>query len=108
MVTLVAKLVKAPVQVAGNVVDLFRTPVQARVHTPCRHPGAQGIQRADRARLLEERANRVRPALDDKILASWNGLMLGSFAEAGFALKEQRFLETALAAAGFLWRERCG
>ncbi|MFZ0426903.1 MAG: thioredoxin domain-containing protein [Acidobacteriota bacterium] len=58
-----------------------------------------------RHRLLEERDTRVRPALDDKILASWNGLMLGSFAEAAFTLREKRFLEVAERAAGFLWDE---
>ena len=29
------------------------------------------------------RAKRVRPHLDDKILASWNGLMLGAMARGG-------------------------
>jgi uncharacterized protein len=55
-----------------------------------------------RQRLLAERENRVRPALDDKVLASWNGLMLRSFAEAAFVLGEPRYLEMALAAARFL------
>ncbi len=37
------------------------------------------------------RARRVRPHLDDKILASWNGLMLGAFARAAVVLGEPRY-----------------
>lgn len=33
-------------------------------------------------KMSEIRATRIRPHLDDKILASWNGLMLGAFARA--------------------------
>ncbi len=58
-----------------------------------------------RGRLLAERESRVRPGLDDKILASWNGLMLQSFSEAAFALKEPRYLNVALRSAEFLWNE---
>jgi len=32
--------------------------------------------------MLAARGERVRPHLDDKVLASWNGLMLGAFARA--------------------------
>ncbi|MCW5558835.1 MAG: thioredoxin domain-containing protein, partial [Verrucomicrobiae bacterium] len=39
-----------------------------------------------RAKLLAARARRVRPHLDDKILTSWNGMMLGAFARAGVIL----------------------
>jgi hypothetical protein len=38
-------------------------------------------------RLLAVRAQRVRPATDDKILMSWNGLMLAAFAEAARVLR---------------------
>src|SRR5262249_24283880 len=38
---------------------------------------------ACRELLFEARAPRVRPGLDDKILADWNGLMIAALAEAG-------------------------
>jgi len=41
------------------------------------------------------RAKRVRPHLDDKILASWNGLMLGAFARASRVLGDARYLAAA-------------
>src|SRR5262249_47649948 len=40
------------------------------------------------ARLASVRAHRVRPHLDDKVLASWNGLMIGAMARAGRAFGE--------------------
>jgi uncharacterized protein YyaL (SSP411 family) len=42
-------------------------------------------------KLLAERAKRVRPHLDDKILASWNGMMLGAVARASVVLGDEDF-----------------
>ncbi len=44
-----------------------------------------GLDRARRA-LFEARESRVKPGLDDKVIAGWNGLMLGAFAEAARVL----------------------
>jgi uncharacterized protein YyaL (SSP411 family) len=41
------------------------------------------------------RAKRVRPHLDDKILASWNGLMLGAFARASVVLGDEKYRAAA-------------
>jgi uncharacterized protein len=58
-----------------------------------------------RARLLEGRERRERPALDDKRLTSWNALMTCALAEAGAALAEPRYLDAAIACAEFLQSE---
>jgi hypothetical protein len=42
-------------------------------------------------KMLAARARRVRPHLDDKILASWNGLMLGAFARASAILGDDKY-----------------
>jgi uncharacterized protein len=58
-----------------------------------------------RARLLDVRADRTRPGLDDKRLTSWNALMICALADAGAALEEPRYLEAARACAEFLLGE---
>ena len=57
---------------------------------------------ADRALLLEARSRRVRPGRDDKVLVSWNGLMIDAMARAGTVLDEPRYRTAAAAAADFL------
>jgi uncharacterized protein YyaL (SSP411 family) len=54
------------------------------------------------ARLFEARSKRVRPGLDDKVLASWNGLMLGAMARAGVVLKESKYIRAAERNAAFI------
>jgi len=53
-------------------------------------------------KLLEARAERVRPHLDDKILASWNGLMLGAMARAGAVLGDDTYRDAAVRNLAFL------
>jgi uncharacterized protein YyaL (SSP411 family) len=57
---------------------------------------------AARRRLKTVRDARVRPALDDKAIAAWNGLALRAFAEAGVAFGEKRYLEAARDTADFV------
>ena len=55
-----------------------------------------------RSRLVAARARRVRPGLDDKVVASWNGLAIRALAEAGGALREPSYLQLARQAADFV------
>ena len=52
--------------------------------------------------LFEARKERVRPGLDDKVLTSWNGLLLTAFARGAQATGEAAWLEAAQALASFL------
>src|SRR5947207_3992976 len=55
--------------------------------------------------LYPERAKRIWPGRDEKILASWNGLMLRGVATAARVFEEQRFTKLAIGNADFLARE---
>ena len=55
-----------------------------------------------RGRLLAARAARVRPGLDDKVLADWNGLMIAALANAGTLLGEPVWIALARRAFGFV------
>ncbi len=58
--------------------------------------------REARTKLYQARAKRVWPGLDDKILTSWNALMLKAFAECGAALGKPEWVEVARKNADFL------
>lgn len=62
-----------------------------------------------RARLLEARELRVRPGRDDKLLTSWNALMIDGMARAGTLLGRADWIASARRAAEFLranvWRD---
>lgn len=53
-------------------------------------------------KMFDARAKRVRPHLDDKVLASWNGLMLGAMARAYVILGDKTYLTAAEKNAAFL------
>jgi len=52
--------------------------------------------------LLALRSKRVRPHLDDKILTSWNGLMISAFAKGAQVLDDPRYLKAARDATYFI------
>jgi len=55
-----------------------------------------------RNRLFDVRKTRVHPLKDDKILTSWNGLMIAAFAKGYQALADQAYADAAVRAAGFI------
>ncbi len=73
-----------------------------RLETP--DPDAATAERlaAMRVKLLERRARRVRPGLDDKTLADWNGLMISALVRAGAALQEPGWVAMAERAFRFI------
>jgi uncharacterized protein YyaL (SSP411 family) len=53
-------------------------------------------------KLYEVRAQRVWPGRDEKLLTSWNGLMIAAFARAAAAFNDARYREAAVRAATFI------
>ena len=58
-----------------------------------------------RLKLLEKREQRVYPHVDDKILTSWNGLMIAALAKASRVFANQAYIQMAENAMEFL--EKC-
>jgi uncharacterized protein YyaL (SSP411 family) len=55
--------------------------------------------------LFNERDKRIKPGLDDKILTSWNALMLKGFTDAYNAFGDEKFLDAAIKNAQFISSE---
>ncbi len=55
-----------------------------------------------RRALLQARDRRKRPLTDDKVLADWNGLMIGAMARAGHALGDDVYVNAGRRAAEFV------
>jgi uncharacterized protein YyaL (SSP411 family) len=58
-----------------------------------------------RGQLFARRAPRVRPGLDDKVLADWNGLMIAALAQAGLVFERPEWVAMAARAFAFIERE---
>lgn len=58
-----------------------------------------------REKLFQHRDKRVHPYKDDKILTSWNGLMIAAMAYGARVLESDEYLEAARRAAGFILQE---
>jgi uncharacterized protein YyaL (SSP411 family)/aryl-alcohol dehydrogenase-like predicted oxidoreductase len=52
--------------------------------------------------LYQARLRRIPPGLDDKVITSWNGMMLSAMAEAAWAFGADRYRESARQTADFL------
>jgi len=60
------------------------------------------ILAASREQLFSAREERPRPHLDDKVLVSWNGLMISAFAKAHQILGDEKYLRSAEQASQFV------
>jgi uncharacterized protein len=68
-------------------------------------PKLEAAMAEARGELLAAREKRVHPGTDDKVLASWNGLMISALAQAYQVLDEPRYLAAAQRAATYVLEE---
>lgn len=68
-------------------------------------PVADSLLAGFRELLHKERSKRIRPGLDDKVLADWNGLMISALVQASTAFEQSGWLALAERAFGFVARE---
>jgi uncharacterized protein YyaL (SSP411 family) len=62
----------------------------------------ENILASARTRIFQQRAKRIRPHRDEKIITAWNGLMISSLAFGGAVLEEKKYIEAATRAAEFI------
>jgi uncharacterized protein YyaL (SSP411 family) len=77
-----------------------------RLHEPAgrsdHDPALEGRLTELRSKLFGVRSSRIRPGLDDKVLADWNGLMAAALTNAGIVFAEPAWIETAADAFAFV------
>ena len=85
-----------------NILNVSRTPEQVAARFQLSRPQVAASLAASRPKLFAERAKRVAPARDDKILTEWNGLVIHALAECGVTLERADALQAAVDAANFV------
>lgn len=87
----------------------YRTPEDVAAAQGLDAPEAAALLASARVKLLAARAKRVRPGRDEKVLTSWNALMIKGMARAARTLDRPDLLDAAERALGFLhtklWRD---
>jgi uncharacterized protein YyaL (SSP411 family) len=93
--------------------EVPRTSVLYLVDHPSKLARNHGLSRDDfeaklatiNESILKVRATRDQPSTDDKVITSWNGLMIGGLADSGRVLDEPTWIERAKQAADFIQKE---
>ena len=88
-----------PTAPARNVLHLSERPEATAARVGATPADFAARVEAINARLLARRAARQRPRLDDKVLTSWNGLMIAALADAGRLLDRPEWVDAAARAA---------
>ena len=89
----------------ASILHMSRTPPELALQLGVTEAELLATLERGRQVLFEARSKRVRPARDEKVLASWNGLMLRALAEAGAVLGRVDLVAAAERNADFLLRE---
>ncbi|GAB7012855.1 thioredoxin domain-containing protein [Halolamina salina] len=87
----VEELVGAEIEVAGETVE-----------APDDEDEIRDLLEGARETLFAAREGRPRPLRDEKVLAGWNGLLIGTFARSGFVLGDDARIERAESALAFV------
>jgi uncharacterized protein YyaL (SSP411 family) len=85
-----------------NILHLTRTMASTAAELGVEEAALGETLEAARAKLYAARSERPPPLRDDKILAGWNGLMIGAFAQAALVLDDASYAASAASAADFL------
>ncbi|MGH9899406.1 MAG: thioredoxin domain-containing protein, partial [Pyrinomonadaceae bacterium] len=85
-----------------NILNISRTKNEIAADCGLSESELEEVISRSRQRLFDLREKRIKPGRDEKILTDWNGLMLGSFAEAAAVFNRPDYLEIAKKNAAFI------
>ena len=88
----------------ANILNRPKTHAQAAEELGLQEAALEEVLARGRRKLFDVRSRRVWPGRDDKVLVSWNGLMLSAFSSAAQVLDEPCYAEAAAKSATFLLR----
>lgn len=86
----------------SNILYLQKTPEQIAKSEKLSAEALEEIIEEGKTKLLAARKKRIRPGLDDKILTSWNALMLKGYVDAYNTFGDPHYKDIALKNANFL------
>jgi len=87
----------------NNILNVTRSPEQLAKEQGLNTAVVKEEIAKGRKTLLEARSKRIRPLLDDKVLTSWNGLMISAMARTGRVLGDEDRIAKAEKALEFIW-----
>ncbi len=85
-----------------NILHLVHSVEQVALQLGMTPDQVRGFLSSARDKVFAARENRPRPHLDDKILVSWNGLMISAYARAYQVLGDEQYRSAAKQAADFI------
>jgi uncharacterized protein YyaL (SSP411 family) len=88
--------------VGENILYASHTPMETAKHFGLRTEEVETLLHSAKGRLYRARDKRPRPHLDDKVLVSWNGLMISAFARAYQVLGDTQYSTSAERASEFI------
>jgi hypothetical protein len=86
----------------SNILHVSKNSAKIAEETEAKSQQFASILKESKVSLMKARSKRIAPACDDKILTSWNGLMLRSLSEAAMVLNNKNYLRAATANANFI------
>ncbi len=89
-----------------NILHLQKTNIEVAKKLDLTEEQLLTVINSGKEKLFAHRAKRIRPGLDNKILTSWNALMIKGYTDAYRVFGEQKFLDKAIRNAKFL-EENC-
>lgn len=85
-----------------NILNIKRPMMQVARSFNVKLPVFRATMQAALKKLYNVRKKRIHPISDEKIITSWNGLMISAFARAGMVFRDPEYIRRAVRAANFL------